>query len=84
MAEKNGLKSGFFELFVYSVLAAVYSYSSYVDYLIDFNRSFDKIGLKNYSSFGGRFKFLTIINLVILFVFNLSFDWFDFDLICFT
>ena len=64
MTVKNGLKSGIFELLVYSVLAVVYSYSSYVDYLIDFNRSFDKVGLNNYSSFGGRFKFLTIINLV--------------------
>jgi len=58
MSKRNGLKSGILEILIYSIVAAIYIYTTYCNQITAFQRSFEKIGINSHSSFGGRFKFL--------------------------
>ncbi len=57
-------KSTVLHVFVYAFIAGVYLFTLYNDHLITAEKRFEKIGVFDRSTFGGRFKFLTFIDLV--------------------
>ena len=58
-------KSTLLHLFTYASIAGIYLYTLYNDYLITVEKRFENIGVYDRSTFGGRYKFLTFIDLVV-------------------
>ena len=56
--------SGFFRFLFYFLVATVYLVSLLKDHSAALKNKFEKIGLDYHTSFGGRLKYLTYINLV--------------------
>jgi hypothetical protein len=66
---RNGRKTGAFELFFYTIMFAMYAFAMYIDQIIFQEKRFAKVGLNLHGTFGGRWKFLTFIDLNLQFVY---------------